>query len=66
MPVQHLVQPGQVGTVVGEQARSGAVGVPVGADAGVDVVVELEVADAELLDQPVDRLVQVGDGERVP
>src|SRR3954468_13960221 len=62
VPVQHLVQPGQVSAVVGEQPGTGAVGVAVGADAGVDVVVELEVADAELVHQPVDRLVQVGDG----
>lgn len=65
MPVQDPVQPVQVGAVVGEQSGAGAVGVEVGAHARVDVVVELEIADAELFDQAVDRLVQVRDRGRV-
>ena len=48
-----------------EQAGADAERVPVGAGAGCHVVVELEEADAELVDQPVDRGVEVGLRRRV-
>src|SRR6185437_2204896 len=57
--VEYGVQPVELGPVRGEQPRAGAQAASIRARPDGDVVVELEVPDAQLADQEVDYLVQV-------
>ena len=65
MAIEQAIQPCQVRAVVLEQPVTHAVGVVVSAGAGVDVVVELEEADSELVDEPVHHAIEVLDCRRV-
>jgi hypothetical protein len=53
VPVEQAVQPIQLGSVVAQQSRTCTVATDVGARARVYVVVELEITDTQVLDQPV-------------
>ena len=65
MPVKHPIQPSLVSPVMTQQAVPHTVAGPIRAGAGVDVVVQFEVADPVPLDQPVDHSIQVAAGRRV-
>ena len=53
VPVEQLVQPIQLTSVVAQQLRARTVAANVGAQTRVDVVVELEITDTQVLDQPI-------------
>lgn len=65
MPVQDGGHPVEVGTVVAQQTGAGTLRAVLRAGSDVDVVVELEIPDAPLSDQPVHDGVEVGPGGRV-
>ena len=47
------------------QAVTDAIGGDVGSGPRIDVVIELEIADAEILHKPINHFVEVSDGRRV-
>src|SRR5690606_39615767 len=59
MAIHHVFEPAQIGARVVELPGTGARGGDIGALCDVDVVVELEVADAVLVHESIDDLVEV-------
>jgi hypothetical protein len=66
MAVQQAVQPAQEGSVMFQQPGPGAETTSFRTWASVDVVVKLQVTDAQVADQEIGDFVQVLDRRRMP
>jgi hypothetical protein len=66
MAVQQAVQPAQEGSVMFQQPGPGAETTSFRTWASVDVVVKLQVTDAQVADQEIGDFIQVLDRRRMP